>query len=294
MVTLVPNIVLNAAILGIIYGLLGLSLTIVYGGMRIANLAHGDIVVAGSFIAYSLTAKFGYSPIAALPVAFVYLSLVGYGIYRIAGKRLQNSREPELASFLFFYGVSLMISASLLFVFDADTRAIAFQFKPLSFQFLGFRVPHARVIAVLVTLALVPSIFWALYRTIYGKALRGAIMNREAIRIVGIDIDRLSLFAFSISFGLAGMTGVLIALVFPAFSPFSGLDYTILGFVVIVLGGLGSPLGALAGGLVFALTEQLATLYLGQSTGLIVGFLVLVAVIVVRPAGLMGQVEWRA
>lgn len=293
MATLVPNVILNAAILGIIYGFLGLSLTIVYGGMRIANLAHGDIVVAGSFITYSLTAKFGYSPIAALPVAFIYLSLLGYCLYRIAGKRLQNSGDPELASFLFFYGVSLMISAALLFIFDADARAISFQFKPLSFQLLGLRVPHARIVAAGAAVALVPAVFWALYRTIYGKALRGAIMNREALRIVGIDIDKLSIFAFSISFGLAGMTGVLIALVFPAFSPFSGMDYTILGFVVIVLGGLGSPLGALAGGLVFALTEQLTTLYLGQSTGLIAGFVVLVAVIVIRPAGLMGQVEWR-
>jgi branched-chain amino acid transport system permease protein len=292
--SLCPNVILNSLILGAIYGLLGLGLTIVYGGMRIANLAHGEIVLAGSFIAFAVTTELGISPLFAIPLAFAALFLLGAGLYFVAGRRLQNSSDPELASFLFFYGISLMLAATFLFVFGADTRTLAYEFKPLSFRFLGMSVSHARVLAGIVAVAFVPVIFWTLYRTIYGKALRAAVMNRDALRIIGVNVEKLSLFAFAISFGIAGATGVLIALVFPAFSPFSGLDYTITGFVVIVLGGLGSPLGALLGGLIFALAEQLTTLFIGQSSGLLVGFLILVMVIVMRPSGLIGRAEWRA
>lgn len=155
-------------------------------------------------------------------------------------------------------------------------------------------IPKARVVAVGVALVLVPALFLFLYRTTPGKALRAAVMNRDALRIVGVDVERLSLVAFSVSAGIAGVTGVLLALVFPAFTPFSGLDYTIAGFVVIVLGGLGSPLGALLGGMLFAFSEQLTTLWIGQSAGVLAGFLILVLVVAIRPAGLIGQAEWKS
>lgn len=284
----------NGLILGIIYGLLGLSLTIIYGVMRISNLAHGEIVVAGSFVTLYITSNLHLSPLAALPIAFVLLAAFGFVIYTIAGKRLQNSSDPELASFLFFYGVSLMLGATFLYLFEADVRSINYQFKPASFEVGTLTFSHARVLASLTAMVLVPVIFYLLYRTIYGKALRAAVMNRDALRIVGIDVDKLSLITFSICVGVAGVTGVLMALVFPAFSPFSGQDFTITSFIVIVLGGLGNPFGAILGGVLFAVTEQLTTLYFGQSVSLIAGFLILVIVVVFRPAGLVGRIEWRA
>jgi branched-chain amino acid transport system permease protein len=113
-------------------------------------------------------------------------------------------------------------------------------------------------------------------------------MNREALQIVGVDIVKLSAFAFALATGLAGVTGVLIALVFPAFNPFSGAEYSIIGFIVVVLGGLGSPIGALIAGLIYGLAEQLATVFLPQAMAPVVGFLILVGTILVRPTGILG------
>jgi branched-chain amino acid transport system permease protein len=118
-------------------------------------------------------------------------------------------------------------------------------------------------------------------------------MNPEAIQIVGVDIHRLSAGAFGLAAGLAGATGVLVGLVFPAFTPFSGPDYTLIGFIVIVLGGLGHPVGALLGGVLFGLAEQMATVFMAQSLSPIVGFGLLILVIFLKPAGLMGRVQQR-
>lgn len=293
MVTILIGVLLNAIILGVLYGLMGLSLTVVYGAMRIANLAHGDIVLAGSFIAYVITTLLGFPPVVAIPITFFALFFAGLLLFGLVGARLQNSSDPEMASFLFFYGVSLMLSSALLFVFDADARSITYEFEPIAFRMYGIVVPHSRVIAAAASLLIVPSLFWFLYRTTYGKALRAAVMNRDALKVVGVDVEKLSLVAFAICTGVAGATGVLLALVFPAFTPFTGIDYTITGFVVIVLGGLGSPLGALLGGMIFALSEQLTTLWFGQSAGVLVGFLILVVVVIIRPAGLVGRAELK-
>lgn len=294
MSALLPQTIINGLMVGAIYGLLGTSLTLLYGVMRIVNLAHGDLIVVGSYIAFVLSVHTGFHPFVAVIVAFFALAVLGALIYLGAVRRIQNAAEPETASFLMFYGLSLMITAVLLQIFDADTRSISFQFEPLSFEVAGIYISHARVFAIAVELAILAGLFWFLFRTLLGKALRGAAMNRDALRIIGVNVDRLSLVAFAVSIGLAGATGVLLALVFPAFGPVGGLDYTIIGFIVIVLGGLGHPLGALLGGLIFGLSEQISTLYLGQSVGLIVGFLILVVVISVRPQGLLGRSAWHA
>ncbi len=294
MTALLPQVLINGLIVGAIYGLLGLSLTIVYGAMRVANLAHGDLVVAGSFIAFVMTTQQGQSPMLSMLVAFIGVAAIGGLIYSLALRRLQNSPEPEIASFLFFYGVSLMTGAALLFIFGADTRSVLFQFDPISFRFADVIVSHARILALAIGIAIVAGIFFVLYRTIYGKALRAAIMNREALLVVGVNIDRLSLVAFAVSFGVIGLTGVLIGLVFPAFHPFSGLEFTIIAFIVVVLGGLGHPVGAVVGGIIFGLCEQVTALYLGQSLGMIVGFLVLIVIILIKPDGLFGRASWNA
>jgi len=142
-----------------------------------------------------------------------------------------------------------------------------------------------------VTAAITALMGWFLFRTLPGKALRAAQMNREAIQIVGVNIVRLSALAFSIAFGIAGLTGVLISLVFPAFNPFSGAEYSIIGFIVIVLGGLGNPIGALVAGVFYGVAEQMASVFLPQALAQIVGFAILVGTILLRPTGLFG---WRA
>ncbi len=291
--SLVAQALLSGVILGALYGLIGCSLTILYGTMRVVNFAHGEFVICGCYAVLLFVERTGLHPLFALPIAFVLFFGIGMLFYKALMPRLLRSDDPELSSFLSFYGVSLMAGAGLLYFFDADTRSLNYSFTPSVLKFAGLIMPTAQIVALAVGATLIAALTAFLYRTLPGKALRAAIMNRDAIQIVGVNIHRLSAMAFGLAIGLAALTGVLIALVFPAFSPFSGLDFTLIGFVVIVLGGLGHPVGAIVGGVVFGIAEQLAIVFLPQSLSPVVGFVILVATIMMRPAGLFGRVALR-
>jgi branched-chain amino acid transport system permease protein len=281
----------NGLIVGGVYALIGLSLTLLYGVLRIVNFAHGEFVIGGSFVAYLLFNALGMPPLVALPIAAVSFFAAGWVAYYLLIPRLARSDDPESMSFLMMYGMSIALAAVMLLLFEADSRSIDYSFSPVSMKIGPLYVSTARLVAFGVTVAISLALAWFLFRTLPGKALRGAIMNREAIQIVGVDIVKLSAFAFALATALAGVTGVLVALVFPAFNPFSGPEYSIIGFIVVVLGGLGNPVGALIAGILYGLAEQLATVFLPQALAQIVGFAILVGTILVRPSGILG---WRA
>jgi branched-chain amino acid transport system permease protein len=283
----------NGLIVGGVYALIGLSLTVLYGVLRVVNFAHGEFVIGGSFLAYVLFDRLGLAPLWSLPIAAGTFFAAGWGAYYLLLPRLARSDDPEIMSFLMMYGLSIALAAVMLLLFEADSRSIDYSFDPISVQVGPIFISTARLVALGVTVAVSLALAWFLFRTLPGKALRAAIMNREALQIVGVDVVRLSALAFALATGLAGVTGVLVALVFPAFNPFSGAEYSIIGFIVVVLGGLGNPVGALLAGVLYGLAEQLAAVFLPQAMAQIVGFLILVGTILVRPTGLMGGRQWR-
>jgi branched-chain amino acid transport system permease protein len=285
---LILNGLVNGLIVGGIYALVGVSLTLLYGVLRVVNFAHGEFVIAGSFLAFVLFSSLGVPPLLAVPIAAVAFFAAGWGLYYVLIPRLARSDDPELMSFLMFYGVSIAAAALMLLLFEADSRTIDYTFTPVSMQVGPIYVSTARLVALAITVVISIALALFLFKTLPGKALRAAIMNPEAIMIMGVDIVRLSAFAFALASALAGVTGVLIALVFPAFNPFSGAEYTIIAFIVVVLGGLGNPVGALLAGVLFGLAEQMATVFLPQAMAQIVGFLILVGTIFFRPSGILG------
>jgi branched-chain amino acid transport system permease protein len=289
--TLVLIGIVNGLVVGGIYALIGMSLTLLYGVLRVVNFAHGEFVIGGSFLAYVLFNSAGLPPLASLPIAAVSFFAAGYGAYYLLIPRLSLSDDPESMSFLMMYGLSLALAAFLLLLFEADSRSIDYSFTPISMKVGPVYVSTARIVALAVAVAIAAGVAFFLFRTLPGKALRAAIMNREAIQIMGVDIVKLSAFAFALATALAGVTGVLIALVFPAFNAFSGPEYAIIGFIVIVLGGLGNPLGALLAGVFYGLAEQLSTVFLPQAMAQIVGFALLIAAILLRD---MRAARWRA
>ncbi len=291
MQTLVLIGIVNGLVVGGIYALIGMSLTLLYGVLRVVNFAHGEFVIGGSFLAYVLFNSAGLPPLASLPIAAVSFFAAGYGAYYLLIPRLSLSDDPESMSFLMMYGLSLALAAFLLLLFEADSRSIDYSFTPISMKVGPVYVSTARIVALVVAVAIAAGVAFFLFRTLPGKALRAAIMNREAIQIMGVDIIKLSAFAFALATALAGVTGVLIALVFPAFNAFSGPEYAIIGFIVIVLGGLGNPLGALLAGVFYGLAEQLSTVFLPQAMAQIVGFALLIAAILLRD---MRAARWRA
>ncbi len=283
----------NGLIVGGVYALIGLSLTVLYGVLRVVNFAHGEFVIGGSFLAYVLFDRLGIAPLWSLPIAAITFFAAGWVAYYLLLPRLARSDDPEIMSFLMMYGLSIALAAVMLLLFEADSRSIDYSFDPISVQVGPIFISTARLVALGVTIAVSLVLAWFLFRTLPGKALRAAIMNREALQIVGVDVVKLSALAFALASGLAGVTGVLVALVFPAFNPFSGAEYSIIGFIVVVLGGLGNPVGALLAGVLYGLAEQLATVFLPQAMAQIVGFLILVGTILIKPTGLMGRRQWR-
>ncbi|MEQ8252729.1 branched-chain amino acid ABC transporter permease [Oceanibaculum nanhaiense] len=289
MTYLILNGLANGLILGVIYAMIGVSLSLLYGVLQVKNFAHGEFLIAGAYFCYVLYNAFDLHPLLALPLAFLCFMAFGWLLNNLVMPRLQRSDDPMLASLLVMYGVSLMLAATMLLLFEADFRSLDFSFEPISMKVGMLYLPTARLVAMGVTVAILLVLAWFLYFTLPGKAIRASIMNRDAVQIVGVNIKRLSAAAFALSIGLAGASGVMVSMVFPSFNPFVGVDYTLIGFIVVVLGGLGNPMGAILGGLVFGLAEQMSIVFLPQTMAPIIGFSIMILVIFFRPNGLLGK-----
>lgn len=284
---------INGVVIGVIYSLIGVGLNIIFGVLRVVNFAHGEVIILGAYLAYFLLNLFGLSPFLALPIAFVLFGAIGYLGFFALIRPLRRSDDPEHASLLVMFGLSLTLGALMLLAFGADTRSIQVPIEPMFLKAGLLIVPTIRLIALAIALAIAGATFFFLYRTLPGKALRAIVMNRDAVRIVGINLDRMSAFAFGLGLGLAAISGVLMAMIFPAFSPFAGQDYTLIGFIIVVLGGLGHPIGALVGGILFGLAEQLTTVFASGTVAMLAGLVLLVAVILFKPSGLAGKAVGR-
>ncbi|MCW0205509.1 branched-chain amino acid ABC transporter permease [Achromobacter veterisilvae] len=284
---------INGLILGAIYGLIGVGLNVVFGVLRVVNFAHGEFLVLGAYFAFYLLEYAGINPLLALPLAFAAFFLAGYLLYFVLIPRLNKADDPEISSLLLMFGVSIMLGALMLLAFDADARSLPYEIEPVFLKFGPVLIPTVRLLALVIALAIIGGLTLFLYRSQLGKALRAIIMNRDAVRIVGINAERLSAVAFGLGVGLAAASGVLVAMVFPAFSPFMGNDYTLIGFIVIVLGGLGHPVGALVGALLYGVTEQVSVVFFNPSIATICGFALMVGMIFVKPSGLFGRQALR-
>jgi branched-chain amino acid transport system permease protein len=289
MTQLAIQALVNGIILGAIYGLIGLGLNVIFGVLRVVNFAHGEFLVLGAYASLIALNSFGLNPFLPLPLIFVAFLALGFLLYFVLIPRLNRSDDPETASLLVMFGVSIMLGAAMLLAFGADARSLNYSMEPVFIKLGPILIPTVRLVALAIVLAVVALLAAFLYRTTIGKALRAIIMNRDAVQIVGINASVLSAIAFGIGLALAGVAGVLVSMIFPAFSPFAGADYTLIGFIVIVLGGLGHPVGALLGALIFGVTEQLASVWFSPSIAMIIGFALLVVTIFVRPEGLMGR-----
>lgn len=289
METLIVQGLLNGIIIGLIYSLIGTGLNMIFGVLRVVNFAHGEFIILGSFAAYFLHELFGISPFISMGIAFVAFFGIGYLAYFFLVKPLRNSDDPEHASLLVMFGLSLALGALMLVAFGADSRSISVVMDPMFIKSGVLIIPTVRLVALGIALAIAVAMFLFIYKTLTGKALRAIVMNRDAVQIVGVNLDRLSAVAFGIGLGLAAVSGIMMAMIFPAFSPFNGADYTLIGFIVIVLGGLGHPVGALVGGILYGVAEQLTTVFASGTVAMLIGLLILIAVILVKPSGILGK-----
>lgn len=280
--------VVNWLLLGCFYAAVGLGFSLIWGIMNIVNLAQGSLIILGAYVAYWATTALHLNAFLAIPVAMVVLFVVGFVIQYLVINRV--IRAPFLVTFMLTFGLDLLISNLLQQFFTADFRAINSPMNNLGFRIASARIPLTNAAAALIAIALTAALSVFLSRTRTGHAILAVGMDRDAARLMGISLANTYALTFGIGAALAGAAGALLAMILQ-FSPLSTGQFTLFAFVIVALGGLGTPWAALAGGMVFALAEVFAPLLPGIGFGLdtAIAFVVLVLVLIVRPNGLLGK-----
>ena len=284
----------NGVLLGATYALFALGFTLMFGVLRVVNLTYGFYFSAGALIALWLTRAFSFPIWAALPLAAVAAGMIAVVLDWILLSRLRRLQAPELASLMVTIGGVLALYSATTAWLGPDIR----RFPPDriaadAFHFGDVRITAAQLLILGATAILVAGLIALLRLTRLGLAIRAMAEKPDAAQLMGIDTGRATAFVSFVSGALAGAGGVLIGLNFNAIHPYMGETMMLRGFVVIIVGGLGDITGALVAGLALGIVEVMTAAYLASSLKEAVAFLILVAVLWTRPAGLFGRAVLR-
>ncbi len=289
---------LHAIFAGLVFGLyftlVGLGLNLVFGVMRIVNLAHGDFLMLGAFAAYWLFTLFGLHPLVAACCVLVVFLILGLPIYYAVVPRLLTSRDSEMLSIILFFGLSQMIEAVTTIAFGTSERSIPGRVLGSGpVRIFGQGLPSAWVFGAAVSAAAVALVYLYLYRTRLGTLTRAVMVSREESLATGIDVHRVSAIAFGIGIALAEIAGVFAPFMLGSVTPAIGVQINVAAFAVIVVGTLGNPLGTVLGGIVYGVSLMLMQTYLSSWANLLPNVL-LIGVLLIRPEGLLGRQVRRA
>lgn len=271
--------------LGGVYGLVSVGLTLIFGVMRIVNFAHGEFLMLGMFASYWLVQLTGANPYLIVAPAALLLFALGVLTQRFLIDRVLGRTDE--AQILLTVGLSAFLQGGALFVWGADYRTIRTPLASASLALGQVYVSIPRLIAFGVAAVLAAGLFVLLTRTSTGRAMRAAAENREVAVLLGIDTGRIFPLAFGIGIGLVGVAGGLMSPVLATF-PTVGTLFTLTAFVVVVLGGMGDVVGAMLGGLIVGLTEALIATYVALDLAPLATFLIFIAILLARPQGLFG------
>jgi branched-chain amino acid transport system permease protein len=284
--TILIPAVLNGLMMGAVYALVALGLTLIYGVLHIINFAHGALLTAAMFAAYFAHSLLGLDPYAAAVVLTPLFFGLGYVLQRFVIGPASHGEERNVL--LVTLGLAVVIENGLLYAFRADTRTLnldyAFNVVDLGVAF----IPVPRVIAFLVVLVLALILSAVLSLTDTGKAIRAVAKEKLGAELTGIDVAHI----YAVTFGLGtACLAIAACLLIPTYyvNPHAGNAFVLIAFTVVVLGGMGSVVGALVGGLFIGVVESLSGLYLGESLGQIGIFVIFILVLLLRPSGLFGE-----
>jgi branched-chain amino acid transport system permease protein len=283
---LVANVVVAGVLTGLVYGLMALGLSVIFGVVRVVNFAHGEMMTIAMYAASVLFAAFGLDPfVAILPVAAAFFVL-GYALQR--GVINPFITRPEHSQFMLLVAIAIILVNGMLLVFGPDARNVQVDYQLESFELGKILVDKARLYAAGAAL-LTAFAFFAFFKfSLTGKAIRACADNHLGALVVGLDVKHLYALTFglgSICVAVAGCAMVVLVDVTPPLGPY----YTLLAFVIVIVGGLGSMGGALLGGVLIGVSEALAGLFIEPSAKSMFSFGLLILVLLFRPQGLLGR-----
>jgi branched-chain amino acid transport system permease protein len=275
---------IDGVLIGSVYGLAAMGLTLIWGVMDVVNLTHGAAIVGGMFALYLLTSAAGVPAYASLPPILMGGFLFGILIYWIAVHRMIG--RPPLMILLSTFSMNLVLVGLGTAIWGTVLFNVPVTLPGVT---LGrYTFPGTHILAALLTAAMAALLYLLLYHTRIGKAIRAVADNREAAELSAIPTTRMLSFTFGLGVGLAAVAGMLIATLFP-FTVLAGDAYQLKSFVVTVLGGLGNPAGALLGGILLGLIEGLAAPFMPVSWTLVIEFVLFIVVLILLPGGMRSQ-----
>lgn len=285
---LIAQAIANGLLIGAIYGLAALGLTLVWGIMDVVNLAHGEFVLFGAYLTFVLFSQRGVegglNPLLSLLVVIPAGLLLGTLLYRFLLQRVVG--RPALTTLLLTFGLSILFNNVLLNWFGPDVRIV--RWAQGSLVVGGVALPWTRLIAFTLVMLVSLGLFLFLQRSYAGKAIRAVMQDAEAAGALGIDTQRVLTTAFAVGTMLAMVAGVLVSVAL-SFSPANGVQFSVTSFVICVVGGLGRPLGAMLGGLIVGLVESFTGVFITQAYTPAMVSLLLIGFLLVRPPGLFGR-----
>jgi branched-chain amino acid transport system permease protein len=281
------DMILSAVLLAGLYATMAYGLGLIYGVLRVVNLAHGGVIMVGAYLGWYLHEQLGIDPYLTIPVVLVVSFGLGVAMYQLLVRRLPRGAAGGPASLLLLFGVWLVLRNIAYVVFTGNDQSIRTAYSSRSVALLGSHVSLNRLVVLGVAVVIAVAMHLLLRRTMLGRAIRAVAQNADSCTLVGVDVERIYSLTFGIGTALAGVAGVLLATIF-SFNPSSGSSELLKAFVVVVLGGLGSVYGVALAALIVAAAEVFAILILPSYLTTAVGFLLLVLVLVVRPGGLFG------
>lgn len=285
-----PQLLAAALITGVLYALISLGLNLIYGTMRLLNVAHGDLVMIGAYVAFMAFSLFNVGPLVSMFGAAIICGALGWLVYRsIFQRMLSNSlllTRLEENSLLLFFGISVIIQNLMILFFTADRQG--YQYLSEIIEIGDVRLTAARLAVLIVGSVISIAAVLYLRFSMFGLAMNALIQNRDASAVVGINVDRVQMSSLVIGFGITGLAGALISVMEPI-TPVMGFPYTMSAFVIIILGGLGNIWGGFLAGLLLGFLEVFGVAVTGPEWRSVLIYGIFIAILIFRPQGLLGS-----
>ncbi len=284
--------IINGILVGGLYGVMVLGFSVVWGVMGVINLAHGDFLMVGAYMAWVLNKQLGWEPFATLLVILPVMFVVGFVTQKVLINRIIE--KPHLIVLIVTYGLGIVLANTVKLIYSANPRITTTKFSGYwEFEFGEFVLPVTKTLVLIAAILMMIGLYLFLQYTRFGKSIRAAAQNKEAARMVGIEINKVYAYTFGICLALTGAAGMLLSPL-GAIHPFMGAAWTLKAFAITAMSGLGNIPGALMGGMLLGLVENLLATFIpnvGSNIGIISSFALLVVVLVTRPQGLFGGLK---
>jgi branched-chain amino acid transport system permease protein len=272
--------------LGGLYALIALGLSLVFGVMRIINLAHGDLVILGSYAAFGLMSYLGLDPVVSLVVCIPAMFALGFIIQKyLMGRAFGISAEAPL---IIAFGISLIIQNTNQILWTPLSRGLNTSYSLTSFSLGKLQFPVCYLLDFIAGIVVMIILREFLNRTYLGKAIMAASQDRRAALLMGINTNRIYGYAFAIAMVSAAVAGVFLGMTFP-FTPTSGTSLLTIAFGTVIIGGLGSMLGTFIGGMILGIVQTIGGHFFGPATQMLIVYIIVLVILAIRPQGLFGR-----